>query len=117
MHCEWGQISLETVNTIKQTQQTGGRIIAVGTTTVRVLETAAAQGELQPWQGQTDLFIRPPYKFQIVDALMTNFHLPKSTLLILVRTFGGDHLVRRAYQAAIDDRYRFFSYGDTMLIF
>lgn len=117
MHSEWGQISSETVNAIKHAQQSGGRIIAVGTTTVRVLESVAAQGELQPWQGQTNLFIRPPYKFQVVDALLTNFHLPKSTLLILVRTFGGDHLIRRAYQAAIDEGYRFFSYGDAMLIF
>jgi S-adenosylmethionine:tRNA ribosyltransferase-isomerase len=88
----------------------------VGTTTVRVLETAARDGELQAFQGETDLFIRPPHEFRAVDALMTNFHLPRSSLLVLVRTFGGDRLIRRAYEEAIRQRYRFFSYGDAMLI-
>ena len=94
----------------------GGRIVAVGTTCVRVLETAAQGGELQAWQGETNLFIRPPFTFRTVDALLTNFHLPKSTLLVLVRTFGGDDLIKRAYEEAIEERYRFFSYGDAMLI-
>jgi S-adenosylmethionine:tRNA ribosyltransferase-isomerase len=74
------------------------------------------QGELGPWTGQTELFIRPPFTFRAVDCLMTNFHLPRSTLLVLVRTFGGDDLIRRAYEHAIRERYRFFSYGDAMLI-
>jgi len=91
-------------------------VIAVGTTSVRVLETAAREGQLRAWQGETDLFIRPPYTFRCVDALLTNFHLPKSTLLVLVRTFGGDQLIRRAYTAAVSHRYRFFSYGDAMLV-
>nr|MCU0874234.1 S-adenosylmethionine:tRNA ribosyltransferase-isomerase [Pirellulaceae bacterium] len=85
-------------------------------TVVRTLETAAATGQLQAWRGETDLFIRPPYQFRAVDALLTNFHLPKSTLLILVRTFGGDELIRRAYDEAIREGYRFYSYGDAMLI-
>jgi S-adenosylmethionine:tRNA ribosyltransferase-isomerase len=94
----------------------GGRVVAVGTTSVRLLETAAAGGTLQPFSGYTDLFIRPPYRFQLVDALLTNFHLPRTTLLVLVRTFGGDALVMRAYEDAIREGYRFYSYGDAMLI-
>jgi S-adenosylmethionine:tRNA ribosyltransferase-isomerase len=81
-----------------------------------VLETAAADGLLRPWHGSTQLFIRPPYRFKSVDALMTNFHLPRTTLLVLVRTFGGDDLIRRAYEEAIHQEYRFYSYGDAMLI-
>jgi S-adenosylmethionine:tRNA ribosyltransferase-isomerase len=94
----------------------GGRIVAVGTTTVRTLESAARGGALAPFEGPTDLFIRPPYEFRAVDALLTNFHLPRSTLLVLVRTFGGEELIRKAYGEAIKDEYRFFSYGDAMLI-
>ena len=94
----------------------GGRVVAVGTTSVRLLETAAADGTLRPFSGQTDLFIRPPYQFRAVDALLTNFHLPRTTLLVLVRTFGGDDLIRRAYEEAIREEYRFYSYGDAMLI-
>jgi S-adenosylmethionine:tRNA ribosyltransferase-isomerase len=90
--------------------------VAVGTTSVRLLETAAAGGQLRPFAGYTDLFIRPPYRFRAVDALLTNFHLPRTTLLVLVRTFGGDELVRRAYDEAIREQYRFYSYGDAMLI-
>jgi S-adenosylmethionine:tRNA ribosyltransferase-isomerase len=116
MHREWGQISEATVAKLQQTRQTGGRIVAVGTTSVRVLETAAADSLLRPWEGETQLFIRPPYRFKAIDALMTNFHLPRSTLLVLVRTFGGDELIRRAYDDAIKQEYRFFSYGDAMLI-
>jgi S-adenosylmethionine:tRNA ribosyltransferase-isomerase len=116
MHSEWGEIGDATVQRIDQCRAAGGRVVAVGTTSVRVLETAARDGQLRTWQGPTDLFIRPPYRFRCVDALLTNFHLPKSTLLILVRTLGGDLLMRQAYTSAIQDRYRFFSYGDAMLI-
>ena len=116
MHEEWGEISPESVQQINARRAAGGRIISVGTTSVRVLESAAADGQLQPWSGQTDLFIRPPYEFRAVDALLTNFHLPKTTLLVLVRTFGGDELIRHAYQEAINEEYRFYSYGDAMLI-
>ena len=115
MHSEWGQIGEEAVHQIHAACKAGGRILAVGTTTVRVLETAA-RNQLTPWTGETDLFIRPPYQFNIIDGVLTNFHIPKSTLLVLVRTFGGDDLIRRAYDEAIADRYRFFSYGDAMLI-
>ncbi|MDP6557113.1 MAG: tRNA preQ1(34) S-adenosylmethionine ribosyltransferase-isomerase QueA [Pirellulaceae bacterium] len=116
MHTEWGQIDATTVDSLNAHRAAGGRTIAIGTTAVRVLETAAASGTLAAWTGQTDLFIRPPYSFRAVDALMTNFHIPRSTLLVLVRTFGGDALMRRAYEEAIAEAYRFYSYGDTMLI-
>ena len=116
MHAEWACIDSPTVARLNGIRAAGGRIVAVGTTVVRTLETAAATGQLQAWQGETDLFIRPPYRFRAVDALLTNFHLPKSTLLILVRTFGGDELIRRAYDEAIREGYRFYSYGDAMLI-
>lgn len=116
MHSEFGEITQTAVDHLRQVKQAGGRIVSVGTTATRVLETAAAEGVLQPWRGKTNLFIRPPYTFHAVDALLTNFHLPKSTLLILVRTFGGDDLIRRAYRQAIQEQYRFYSYGDAMLI-
>lgn len=116
MHTEWGQIDAATVESINAHRAGGGRTIAVGTTSVRVLETAAASGTLAAWAGQTELFIRPPFSFRAVDALMTNFHFPRSTLLVLVRTFGGDALMRRAYDEAIAEGYRFYSYGDAMLI-
>jgi S-adenosylmethionine:tRNA ribosyltransferase-isomerase len=116
MHSEWCQIAPEAVATIERCKTAGGRIVAVGTTSVRVLETAARFGTLVPFSGPTDLFIRPPYSFRAVDALLTNFHLPRTTLLVLVRTFGGDELIRRAYDEAIREEYRFYSYGDAMLI-
>lgn len=116
MHFERGSIDEKSVNQILATKANGGRAIAVGTTSVRVLETAAADGTLKPWSGETDLFIKPPYQFKAVDGLITNFHLPRSTLLVLIRTFGGDELMKRAYEAAVEERYRFFSYGDAMLI-
>ena len=117
MHSEWGAISDKSVELINRSRAAGGRIIAVGTTSVRVLETAASEdGSLQPWSGDTELFIKPPYQFKMVDGLLTNFHLPRSTLLVLVRTFAGDDLMKRAYEAAIEEQYRFFSYGDAMLI-
>ncbi len=110
------EVPAKTVAAITAAQARGGRVIAVGTTVVRTLESAARNGTLQPFAGQTDLFIRPPYQFRTIDALLTNFHLPKSTLLVLVRTFGGDALLQRAYRIAIEQQYRFFSYGDAMLI-
>jgi S-adenosylmethionine:tRNA ribosyltransferase-isomerase len=116
MHTEWGSIAQASVNRILACRSRGGRVVAVGTTSVRILESASASGELKPFAGHTDLFIRPPYRFRLVDALLTNFHLPRTTLLVLVRTFGGDDLIRRAYEEAIRQRYRFYSYGDAMLI-
>ena len=114
MHSEWCSLSAESATTLRQCQKNGGRIVAVGTTSVRTLESAS--GVLAPFEGTTSLFIRPPYRFKNVDVLLTNFHFPKSTLLILVRTFGGDEFIREAYQEAIREKYRFFSYGDAMLI-
>lgn len=117
MHAEWACLPAATVEQIRACRARGGRVIAVGTTVVRTLESAAAAADpLQPWEGETRLFIRPPYQFRAIDALMTNFHLPRSTLLVLVRTFGGDQLIRDAYQLAIDEEFRFYSYGDAMLI-
>lgn len=116
MHSERGQIRPAAVEEIRQCRAEGGRVVAVGTTTVRVLETASPSGQLQAWSGQTSLFIRPPYQFRAVDVLLTNFHLPRTSLLVLVQTFAGRELVMRAYEAAIRQRYRFYSYGDAMLI-
>jgi S-adenosylmethionine:tRNA ribosyltransferase-isomerase len=116
MHSEWCEVGTETVEKLAAVRTAGGRVVAVGTTSVRTLETAAESGVLQPYGGETSLFIRPGFQFRAVDALLTNFHLPKSTLLILVRTFGGDELIQRAYAEAIREEYRFFSYGDAMLI-
>jgi S-adenosylmethionine:tRNA ribosyltransferase-isomerase len=116
IHSEWCRITPQAVDTIRQSKSAGGRTVAVGTTSVRVLETAARGGQLEAFEGPTDLFIRPPYQFRAVDALLTNFHLPRTTLLVLVRTFGGDELMKRAYAEAIREEYRFYSYGDAMLI-
>ncbi|MCA9042142.1 MAG: tRNA preQ1(34) S-adenosylmethionine ribosyltransferase-isomerase QueA [Planctomycetaceae bacterium] len=116
MHAEWCEVPAETVEVVQQTKKNGGKIVAIGTTTVRTLESASQEGELKPWSGETNLFIRPPYQFRTVDQLLTNFHLPKSTLLVLVSTLAGRELIRRAYQEAIESEYRFFSYGDAMLI-
>ncbi len=116
MHAEWGTIEPDSVSIIQTCRQRGGRAVAVGTTSVRLLETAAADGLLKPFCGYTNLFIRPPYQFHAADAMLTNFHLPRTTLLILVRTFGGDALIKHAYDAAIREQYRFYSYGDAMLI-
>ena len=116
MHSERGELTTKVAKQLELQKSLGGRIVCIGTTAVRVLETAAKGHGFESWSGTTDLFIKPPYRFKAVDALLTNFHLPKSTLLILVRQFGGDELIRRAYQEAIDLEYRFFSYGDAMLI-
>jgi S-adenosylmethionine:tRNA ribosyltransferase-isomerase len=117
MHAEWGQIHAAVAWHLQQGRQTG-RIVAVGTTSVRVLETAAREqgGELRGWTGQTEIFIYPPYQFRAVDVLLTNFHLPRTTLLLLVSAFGGNELIREAYRVAIREEYRFYSYGDAMLI-
>ena len=116
LDAEWGTIRQEAVDQIAECRKRGGRVVAVGTTSVRVLETAAADGTLKPFTGYTDLFIRPPYQFRAVDVLLTNFHLPRTTLLVLVRTFGGEELVMQAYEEAVREEYRFYSYGDAMLI-
>lgn len=116
MHREWGRVTPATADRLREAQSQGWRVIAVGTTVVRLLETAAAEGELRPFVGETDLFIKPPYRFRAISGMMTNFHLPKTTLLVLVRTFGGDELIRRAYEEAVREEYRFYSYGDAMLI-
>ncbi|MBM4076094.1 MAG: tRNA preQ1(34) S-adenosylmethionine ribosyltransferase-isomerase QueA [Planctomycetes bacterium] len=116
MHFEWCQISKETVDIIEATRKTNRKIVSVGTTSLRTLESVATRGSLQAWSGETNLFIHPPYDFQVVDALLTNFHLPKSTLLMLVSAFAGYSQIRKAYHCAIEERYRFFSYGDAMLI-
>ena len=116
MHSEYLEVNQETVDLCLKTRQQGGRIIAVGTTSVRSLETASASGVLRPYIGETDIFIKPGYKFVSVDAMITNFHLPESTLLMLVCAFSDKDSVLNAYNQAIESQYRFFSYGDTMLI-
>ena len=116
MHAERYSVPAEAVETIAQARRSGGRIMAVGTTTLRALESAAADGELKPGSGETRLFILPGYRFRVVERLLTNFHLPRSTLLMLVSAFAGMDNVRRAYRHAIEHRYRFYSYGDAMLI-
>jgi S-adenosylmethionine:tRNA ribosyltransferase-isomerase len=116
MHSEWLEVSQEVCDLIQKTKAQGGRVVAVGTTVVRSLETAAKSGELKPYCGQTQLFIYPGYQFQVIDALVTNFHLPRSTLLMLVCAFAGQEHVLAAYEQAIENKYRFFSYGDAMWI-
>lgn len=116
MHKEYIEVSAETVAAVKQTQARGGRVVAVGTTSVRALESAAQQGELKPFTGDTDIFITPGYRFKVVDLLITNFHLPESTLLMLVCAFAGYDEVMAAYRHAVKQDYRFFSYGDAMLL-
>jgi S-adenosylmethionine:tRNA ribosyltransferase-isomerase len=120
IHTEWCQVSHETVRTVRQTKQAGGRIIAVGTTSVRTLESAARRSApeeiITPFEGPTDLYILPGYQFQVVDAMITNFHLPRSTLLMLVSAFAGRERVLETYEEAKRDQYRFYSFGDAMLI-
>lgn len=116
MHKEWCELPESAVQAIAQCRQRGGRVVAVGTTSARVLESVSASGPLRSWSGETDLYIYPPYPFRVVDALLTNFHLPRTTLLLLVGAFAGIELMRRAYKTAIEHEYRFFSYGDAMLI-
>ena len=116
MHSEWYSVPGETVAAIEAAKSRGGRVIAVGTTSLRALEAAAAGGELRAGVGETNLFILPGYAFRVVDRLITNFHLPKSTLLMLVSAFAGVERIRAAYRHAVEHRYRFYSYGDAMLI-
>ncbi|MGV3489987.1 MAG: tRNA preQ1(34) S-adenosylmethionine ribosyltransferase-isomerase QueA [Devosia sp.] len=118
MHSEWGEIPAAVVERILAARQKGGRVVAVGTTSLRLLESAArATGTLQPFSGDTDIFITPGYRFNAVDMLMTNFHLPRSTLFMLVSAFAGLETMKAAYAHAIADGYRFYSYGDSSLLF
>jgi S-adenosylmethionine:tRNA ribosyltransferase-isomerase len=116
MHSEWLEVSQGVVDAVEASRQRGGRVVAVGTTSVRSLETAAQDGTLRPYSGDTDIFLYPGRPFHVVDALVTNFHLPESTLVMLVSAFAGYRETMAAYQAAVDNRYRFFSYGDAMFI-
>ena len=117
MHTESYEISAEAAETLNRVKNAGGKIVAVGTTTVRTLETAAREdGSFEACSGETSIFIYPGYKFRAVDYLITNFHLPKSTLLMLVSAFAGEDLIKRAYAHAVREQYRFFSFGDAMLI-
>jgi len=116
MHSERYTIPDATVAAIAETRARGGRVVAVGTTSLRALEAAAQAGELHAGSGETDIFITPGYRFRVVDALITNFHLPKSTLLMLVSAFAGLDAIRAAYAHAVRERYRFFSYGDAMFL-
>ena len=116
MHSEWLEVSESVCQQVKATKSRGGRVFAVGTTSVRSLETASSSGEIAPYQGDTDIFIYPGYEFKVVDRLLTNFHLSESTLLMLVSAFAGYRPIIKAYQQAVSERYRFFSYGDAMLL-
>jgi S-adenosylmethionine:tRNA ribosyltransferase-isomerase len=117
MHAEWGEVTQGAADMINAARAEGGRIIPVGTTALRLIETAAdPDGRIQAWQGTTDIFIYPGYRFRVTDALMTNFHLPKSTLLMLVAALMGQDRMRRVYAHAIKNGYRFFSYGDASLL-
>lgn len=117
MHAEWGEVTTAAAAQINATRAAGGRIIPVGTTALRLIESAAHTGMVQPWSGPTDIFIYPGYKFRVTDGLMTNFHLPKSTLLMLVSALMGQDRIRRIYDHALRHQYRFFSYGDGSLLF
>jgi S-adenosylmethionine:tRNA ribosyltransferase-isomerase len=117
MHAEWGRVSAAAADEINATRRAGGRVIPVGTTALRLIESAVdADGLLHPWEGETDIFIYPGYRFRVTDALMTNFHLPKSTLMMLVSALMGEDCIRRIYAHAIREGYRFFSYGDSSLL-
>ena len=116
MHSEWFEVSPETVAAIAATRAAGHRVVSAGTTTLRALESAARDGVLKAGAGETDIFITPGFQFQVVDALITNFHLPKSTLLMLISALAGHEHVRALYRHAVETRYRFFSYGDAMFL-
>jgi S-adenosylmethionine:tRNA ribosyltransferase-isomerase len=117
MHAEYIEVNARLCEQVRAAKARGGRVIAVGTTSVRALESASATGELQPFQGDTRIFIYPGYDFRCVDVLLTNFHLPESTLIMLVSALAGRKHVLNAYREAVAQRYRFFSYGDAMLVF
>ncbi len=116
MHAEWGDVTAQAADEINATRKAGGRVIAVGTTALRLVESAARSGHVQPWRGNTDIFIYPGFQFQAIDGLMTNFHLPKSTLLMLVSALMGKDVIDAVYAHAIAGEYRFFSYGDSSLL-
>jgi S-adenosylmethionine:tRNA ribosyltransferase-isomerase len=116
MHSEWLNVGAELVEQIRRTRAAGRRVVAVGTTVVRALETAMCEGEVQPYAGDTQIFIFPGYRIRSVDALITNFHLPQSTLMMLVSALCGRERILEAYRHAVEQRYRFFSYGDAMLL-
>ncbi len=116
MHAEWGEVTATAAAEIAATKAAGGRVIPVGTTALRLIESAAVSGQIAPWQGETDIFIYPGYRFRVADALMTNFHLPKSTLMMLVSALMGQDRIKSLYDHAIAQRYRFFSYGDASLL-
>ena len=116
MHEEYFSIPQETVDLILQTKQNHHKVIAVGTTSIRTLESAVVAGELKAMSNSTNIFIYPGYKFKVIDAIITNFHLPKSTLIMLISAFAGREFILKAYHEAVKERYRFFSFGDAMLI-
>ncbi|MCU7813244.1 MAG: tRNA preQ1(34) S-adenosylmethionine ribosyltransferase-isomerase QueA [Candidatus Thiodiazotropha sp. (ex Notomyrtea botanica)] len=116
MHSEFVDVDQSVCDKVRETRARGGRVVAVGTTSVRSLEAASKNGEIAPFKGETQLFIRPGYRFNSVDAMITNFHLPKSTLLMLVAAFSGYERIMQAYRHAVDQHYRFFSYGDAMFL-
>ncbi|OSQ51224.1 tRNA preQ1(34) S-adenosylmethionine ribosyltransferase-isomerase QueA [Marivita geojedonensis] len=116
MHAEWGHVSEAAAAEIAATKASGGRVIPVGTTALRLIESAARGGSIRPWEGDTDIFIYPGFEFRVADGLMTNFHLPKSTLMMLVSALMGQTRIKEIYAHAIEHRYRFFSYGDSSLL-
>ncbi len=116
MHAEWGQVSAQAAAQITATKAAGGRVIPVGTTALRLIETAGRAGSVAAWEGDTDIFITPGFTFNVADALMTNFHLPRSTLMMLVSALMGVETVRAIYTHAVTKNYRFFSYGDASLL-
>lgn len=116
MHAEWGEVTPQAAAEINATKAAGGRVIPVGTTALRLIESAARSGRVEPWTGETDIFIYPGFRFHVADGLMTNFHLPKSTLLMLVSALMGKDRIDRIYAHAVTERYRFFSYGDASLL-
>src|SRR6185369_3901205 len=118
MHAEWAELTLESAQQLNRAREVGGRVVAAGSTALRTLETAAADdGRVKPFRGETALFITPGYRFKAVDVVLTNFHLPRSTLFMLVCAFSGTDVMKAAYQEAIAARYRFYSYGDACLLF
>ncbi|MDP6412424.1 MAG: S-adenosylmethionine:tRNA ribosyltransferase-isomerase, partial [Arenicellales bacterium] len=116
MHKEWLKVDEALVQLVNRTRRNGNRVVGVGTTVVRALETASQNDQLVPFEGETDLYIYPGYRFRSVDVLLTNFHLPRSSLLIMVSAFSGVDRIRVAYEHALKQRYRFFSYGDCMIV-